>query len=345
LAIKRVLKAIDEIKKGNMVIMLDDEDRENEGDLVYASTFSTPQMVNFMATKARGLICVATSKNIAEQLQLYPMVKNNNSNHETAFTVSVDAKNAKTGISAKERDMAIKILANNLSKSDDLVRPGHIFPLIAKDGGVLERTGHTEGGVDLCKLAGLSPSAVICEVINDDGDMARYDDLIIFAKKYNLHIVYVADLVKYRMQNESLVNIVKNIKNSFLLEHKTTKIEFEDHNKNIHIVYQFGKLSETMAVKFHIIGKDIEFIEDSSRFDSFLKSVDYLSKNSGILLFLDTNNTNNKTVNAQTNIGIGALILNKLGIKEIELLTLSTKRHEFIGIKGFSLKIIKEIQI
>jgi len=241
--------------------------------------------------------------------------------------------------------MAIKILANNLSKSDDLVRPGHIFPLIAKDGGVLERTGHTEGGVDLCKLAGLSPSAVICEVINDDGDMARYDDLIIFAKKHNLHIVYVADLVKYRMQNESLVNIVKNIKNSFLLEHKTTKIEFEDHNKNIHIVYQFGKLSETMAVKFHIIGRDIEFIEDSSRFDSFLKSVDYLSKNSGILLFLDTNNTNNKTVNAQTNIGIGALILNKLGIKEIELLTLSTKRHEFIGIKGFSLKIIKEIQI
>ena len=166
-----------------------------------------------------------------------------------------------------------------------------------------------------------------------------------FAKKHNLHIVYVADLVKYRMQNESLVNIVKNIKNSFLLEHKTTKIEFEDHNKNIHIVYQFGKLSETMAVKFHIIGRDIEFIEDSSRFDSFLKSVDYLSKNSGILLFLDTNNTNNKTVNAQTNIGIGALILNKLGIKEIELLTLSTKRHEFIGIKGFSLKIIKEIQI
>ena len=181
-ALKRVEIAINEIKKGRMVIMMDDEDRENEGDLVYAATFSTPQMVNFMAKEARGLICTPITKAIAKKLHLVPMVTNNISNHETAFTVSIDSASADTGISSAERNDCISKLANPLSSSDDFVRPGHIFPLIAKDGGVLVRTGHTEGSVDICKLAGLAPVGVICEIIKDDGTMARHDDLEIFAK-------------------------------------------------------------------------------------------------------------------------------------------------------------------
>ena len=191
----RVLRAIEDIKKGKMVIMVDDEDRENEGDLVYASVFSTPEHVNFMATKARGLICVAISKEIATRLELNPMVSSNTSMYETAFTVSVDATEAKTGISAAERDLTIKILANPISHKTDLVKPGHIFPLIAKDGGSLVRTGHTEGSVDLCRLSGLNESAVICEIIKDDGTMARRDDLDIFEKEHDLNIVYISDIV------------------------------------------------------------------------------------------------------------------------------------------------------
>jgi len=165
-AIKRVEKAIEEIKRGRMVIMMDDEDRENEGDLVYAATFSTPDMVNFMAKEARGLICTPVTKEIATKLDLLPMVTNNVSNHETAFTVSIDSANATTGISAAERDDCISKLASPQTVASDFVRPGHIFPLIAKDGGVLVRTGHTEGSVDLCKLAGLAPAGVICEIIS-----------------------------------------------------------------------------------------------------------------------------------------------------------------------------------
>ena len=206
--IDRVLRAIEDIKKGKMVIMVDDEDRENEGDLVYASVFSTPEHVNFMATKARGLICVAISKEIATRLELNPMVSSNTSMHETAFTVSVDAADAKTGISASERDMAIRILANPISHKTDLVKPGHIFPLIAKDGGTLVRTGHTEGSVDLCRLSGLNESSVICEIIKDDGTMARRDDLDIFAKEHDLNIIYISDLVEYRLANEILVTQV-----------------------------------------------------------------------------------------------------------------------------------------
>ncbi len=202
--IERVKKAIDEIKKGRMVIMMDDEDRENEGDLVYAGTFTTPEMVNFMAKEARGLICAPVTSEIAERLNLSPMVSLNNSMHETAFTISVDSADATTGISAQERSDCIAKLSSPISRAEDFVRPGHIFPLIAKDGGVLVRTGHTEGSIDLCKLAGLLPVAVICEIIKDDGTMARRDDLKEFSKKHNIPIVYISDIVEYRLSNEKL---------------------------------------------------------------------------------------------------------------------------------------------
>ena len=201
-AINRVNQAIEDIKQGKMVVMVDDEDRENEGDLVYAATFSTDKKVNFMASFAKGLICVAISKQIASRLHLEPMVKKNDSSYETAFTVSVDAKTSKTGISAAERDITIKILADQTSKPSQLVRPGHIFPLIAKKGGVLARIGHTEGSVDLCHLAGLAESAVICEIMKEDGTMARRPDLDIFCTKYGLNIVFISDIIEYRMMTD-----------------------------------------------------------------------------------------------------------------------------------------------
>ena len=239
-AIQRVQEAIKEIQKGNMVIMLDDEDRENEGDLVYAAPLSSAEKVNFMATHAKGLICVSVTKETANRLQLNPMVSSNTSSYETAFTVSVDAADASTGISAKERDDTIKILANPISNPVELVRPGHIFPLIAKDGGVLVRTGHTEGSVDLCKLAGLNGEAVICEIMKEDGTMARRDDLDIFAQKYDLKQIYISDLVEYRLSHEKLVEEISST-NSKFFSSNVIKKEFKDHLGNVHTAIIFGE--------------------------------------------------------------------------------------------------------
>jgi 3,4-dihydroxy 2-butanone 4-phosphate synthase/GTP cyclohydrolase II len=263
MSIQRVLTAIEEIKKGNMVIMLDDEDRENEGDLVYASALSTPDKVNFMASYAKGLICTTIDNKIASRLKLTPMVNSNNSNHETAFTISVDAASATTGISTKERDDTIKIIANPISKSKELVAPGHIFPLIAKDGGVLERTGHTEGSFDLCTLAGISGGAVICEIMKDDGTMARRDDLDIFAKKHNMHMVFISDLVEYRLANESLINLESNEKIEFFGV-ELEKFIFKDHLNLKHTVIKFGDIKSTTNIKFHSPMKDLELLLDQN---------------------------------------------------------------------------------
>ena len=286
-ALKRVEVAISEIKKGRMVIMMDDEDRENEGDLVYAATHSTPDMVNFMAKEARGLICTPLQKELAKKLDLIPMVSNNISNHETAFTVSIDSTTATTGISAIERDDCISKLANPLTKADDFVRPGHIFPLIAKQGGVLVRTGHTEGSVDLCKLAGLAPVGVICEIIKDDGTMARHDDLEIFSKKHNMPIVYISDLVEYRLANEKLIKRISE-EEIEVLNTKVTQISYKDHLGRIHKVIKFYKTHETENVKFHNIGLDIDLILNQKRFDSLISSLEYLKLNGGVCIFMDT---------------------------------------------------------
>jgi len=339
-AIKRVEKAIDEIKKGKMVIMMDDENRENEGDLVYAATFSTPELVNFMAKEARGLICTPITKEMAGKLNLMPMVDNNVSNHETAFTVSIDSSNAQTGISAVERDDCISKLANPLTVADDFVRPGHIFPLIAKDGGVLVRTGHTEGSVDLCKLAGLAPTAVICEIINDDGKMARRDDLEVFAKVHDMSIVYISDIVEYRLANEKLVKRI-GVEEEAFRGVKVEKILYEDHLKRTHTVIQFYKSHERANVKFHNIGTDIDLILDDKRYNALNHAIEYLKKNGGVLIFLDT-----KTISHEQakEFGVGAQILKDLGIRNINLLT-SNKETEFIGLAGFGLDVVEKIEV
>jgi 3,4-dihydroxy 2-butanone 4-phosphate synthase/GTP cyclohydrolase II len=339
-AIKRVERAIEEIKKGRMVIMMDDEDRENEGDLVYAATFSTPEMVNFMAKEARGLICTPISREIAERLDLVPMVSRNDSMHETAFTVSIDAATAKTGISAAERSECISLLASPLSRSDDFVRPGHIFPLIAKDGGVLVRTGHTEGSVDLCKLAGLVPAAVICEIIKDDGTMARRDDLREFSRKHAMPIVYISDIVEYRLANEKLV---KRLDEEEIEFHgvKVQKIRYEDHLGRIHTVIQFYRIHESENVRFHNIGSDIDLLLDEKRYNAMRQSIDYLRQNGGLLIFLDS-----KTISKEQakEIGVGAQILQDLGVKSIRLLTTNLET-EFVGLGGFGLDVIEKIDI
>ena len=337
-AIDRVKQAIQDMKQGKMIVMCDDEDRENEGDLVYPATFSTPEKVNFMASEAKGLICVSVSKEIADRLKLVPMVLDNDSQHETAFTVSVDARLCTTGISAGERDMTIKILADCVSSENELVRPGHIFPLIAKKGGSLVRTGHTEGSIDICRLAGLAESAVICEIMKEDGSMARRDDLDIFCEKHDLNIVYISDIVEYRMQHESLVREIAESTTKFL-GIDARRIDMVDHEDNHHIVYTFGEIQKKSAVKFHNIMPDIELFTNTEKFNGMVNAVDYLKKNGGVLIFLDDKNLPKKEVKE---FGIGAQILKKLGVEEIHLLT-SSKGKEFVGLSGFGLNIAEEL--
>ncbi len=335
---ERVLKAIEEIKKGKMVIMIDDEDRENEGDLVYAAAFSTPQHVNFMATHARGLICVALSREIANRLELNPMVSSNTSSYETAFTVSVDAKTAATGISAKERDDTIKILANPISKADELVKPGHIFPLIAKEGGTLVRTGHTEGSVDLCRLAGLSEAGVICEIIKDDGEMARRDDLDIFAKEHSLHTVFISDIVEYRLANERLVKEI-DVQEIEFFDVKVTQHTFEDHDGIEHTAILFYSAGEIANVRVHNVMPDRELLLNQEKYNNLIRSIEYLKKNSGVLLFI--NKTNHQDNAAMKEFGIGAQIIKSFGISKMNLIT-SLKPTDFVGLSGFGLE-VKEV--
>ncbi|XOB60675.1 bifunctional 3,4-dihydroxy-2-butanone 4-phosphate synthase/GTP cyclohydrolase II [Campylobacterota bacterium DY0563] len=339
-AIQRVKEAIEEIQKGNMVIMLDDEDRENEGDLVYAAPLSSPEKVNFMATHAKGLICVSVTKETANRLELNPMVASNTSSYETAFTVSVDAADAATGISAGERDDTIKILANPISQAEKLVRPGHIFPLIAKDGGVLVRTGHTEGSVDLCKLAGLNGEAVICEIMKENGTMARRDDLDIFADKHGLKQIYISDLVEYRLSHEKLVEEVSSIETNFF-NTEVIKREFKDHLGQTHTAIQFGDLKDLTHVKFHTIIPDIELFLNDEKLHSMLKTINFLQAKNGLLVFLNDDTAHKES---QKDYGIGAQILNCLDVKKIKLMT-SGGKHSFVGLNGFGLEIVEEIQI
>jgi len=334
-AINRVKQAIEDIKQGKIIIMIDDEDRENEGDLVYAGVFSTPEKVNFLASKGKGLICVSLTKDIAKRLNLTPMVPQNEESFSTAFTISVDAKECKTGISAFERDLTIKKLSSPTSTSDDFVRPGHIFPLVAKEGGVLVRTGHTEGSVDICKLAGVYPSAVICEIMNEDGTMARRDDLKKFAKMHNLNIVYISDIVEYRMQFESLIEKIEE-KTIILDDVKFKKITFKDHLGHIHYVIA-NNPKETSNVKFYKVTKNVDFLLNDELLKEYKKVLDYIKFNNGVIVFIDSNAKDNKEF------GIGAQILKSLGIKNLNLI--SKHKSELNALKGFGININKYVDV
>lgn len=335
---ERVKEAIEAFKRGEMIIVMDDEDRENEGDLVYAGIFSTPEKVNFMATEARGLICVSITQEIATQLDLAPMVVHNDSNHHTAFTVSIDAKEASTGISAYERDMTISLICNPNSKSSDFVRPGHIFPLVAKKGGVLVRTGHTEASVDLCKLSGLAPVAVICEIMKSDGSMARRGDrfLFDFAQKHHLKMLYVSDLVQYRLYHENLVSKVEEV-DATLCAVKAKKIIFEDHLQKVYEVFAFeGNGKNPPLVRFHHQRKDTELFGDLKSYQYFQNSLELISRDGGYLIILPGKEEEEKTF------GIGAQILKLLGVSEFNLLSVK-KDQDYGALSGFGVRIAQVI--
>ena len=207
-----IQEAIEDFKQGKMVIVVDDEDRENEGDLIIAAEKATPQAINFMVTNARGLVCMPIIGERLDELEITQMVAHNTDNHETAFTVSVDHHSTGTGISAHERAKTVEAILDPQAKPADFRRPGHIFPLRYKEGGVLRRAGHTEASVDLAKLAGLYPAGVICEIMNDDGTMARVPELLEFAAHHNLKIITIADLIQYRRQHEKLVQRAAEVK-------------------------------------------------------------------------------------------------------------------------------------
>jgi 3,4-dihydroxy 2-butanone 4-phosphate synthase/GTP cyclohydrolase II len=225
-----------------------------------------------------------------------------------------------------------------LGKAEDLVRPGHIFPLIAKNGGVLIRTGHTEGSVDLCRLAGLRESAVICEIMKDNGEMARRDDLMKFAEKHNLKIVYISDIVEYRLQNEKLIKLI-SFEKIDMLESQADKYIFQDHLNREHIAIRFYQPRKTANVRFHHIGSDVDLITNSKKYQMLMKSTNYLIKNSGVLIFLNSSENSGENIKE---FGIGAQILKELGISEIKLIQESKREIEFVGIQGFGLN-LKEV--
>ena len=246
-------EALEDLKKGKIIIVTDDEDRENEGDLICAAEFATTENINFMATYAKGLICMPMSKEITEKLSLNQMVQKNTDNHETAFTVSIDHIETTTGISAIERSItALKVVDDN-SKPEDFRRPGHMFPLLSKDGGVLTRKGHTEATVDLMKLAGLKECGLCCEIMKDNGDMMRRDDLIEFSKKHNLKIITVADLIFYRKKNEDLMELYASAKMPTRYGDFTIFTFVNKITKNHHIVLTKGDIEngEDILCRIH----------------------------------------------------------------------------------------------
>ncbi|KAA6225016.1 MULTISPECIES: bifunctional 3,4-dihydroxy-2-butanone 4-phosphate synthase/GTP cyclohydrolase II [unclassified Campylobacter] len=328
-----VEQAIKDLQDGKMLVMVDAEDRENEGDLIFAAQYSTKEKINFTIKEARGVLCVALHENLAKHFDLPLMVNKNTSNHETAFTITVDSKDATTGVSAYERDMTIKIFTDENASSSDFVRPGHINPLIAKKGGVLERTGHTEGGVDLCNLAGLKQACVICEIVKDDGDMARRIDLENFCQKHNLNMIAVSDIIEYRLKNESLIKLVEQTP-SILAGFRAEKFSFKDHNGITHIAFCFGEIKKEENVKFHISGSDFELLT-SDKFSNLLKQIEFLSKNGGIIIFMQGEKSN---ATHFKNYGIGAQILRYFNIEEIKLLSKHCDK-DFIALKGFGLDI------
>ena len=344
---------IEDVKKGKMVIILDDESRENEGDLICAADLVTPEIINFMASKGRGLICLPMSTNLCDKYDLQMMTSNNKAANRTAFTVSIEAaEGITTGISAADRAYTIRTAVNKDSKASDIVQPGHIFPLKAMEGGVLSRAGHTEAACDLAKLAGLQSAGVICEIMNDDGTMARRDDLIKFGKDNNIKVGTIADLIDYRLSSDSTVEAIheKDVSNEF---GDFKLIVWRDIiNDEYHFSLSKGNLqsieSPLVRVQTHSILQDTLGIEDLGKNWSIRKSLERISKEeAGLFVLINhrdaksywLNKLEDKEVEPKANrrvIGVGSQILRALDLKKISVLGTPTKYN---AVSGFNIEI------
>ena len=340
---------IKEAKKGNIFILVDNKNRENEGDLVIPASKANSKSINFMAKHGRGLICLALTKKQVDKLSLPLMSSVNKARMQTAFTVSIEArKGISTGISAFDRAKTIKVAINNQSKKNDIVSPGHVFPLVSRDGGVLERAGHTEASVDISKLANLNPSAVICEVMNEDGRMARFDDLLKFAAKHNLKIASIEDLISYRLKNEKLILNTSNkqikIRKFGLFNLNIFKNKLDGSN---HYAITKGKFNLSKTARVRVIATNIPQNLGKLNNAVFIKSIRYLSKFNNFALILiknkNPNRINGKTIKSSNILryyGIGAQIIKDLKIRNMILVSRSKKK--IIGLDGYGIKITKQ---
>ena len=344
---------IQDIKEGKMVIILDDESRENEGDLVCAADLITPEIINFMASKGKGLICLPMSKELIDKFDLKMMTNKNKAANRTAFTVSIEAaEGITTGISAADRSHTIKTAVNKNSKPSDIVQPGHIFPLKAMEGGVLSRAGHTEAACDLAKLAGYQSAGVICEIMNDDGTMARRDDLIKFGEKYNIKVGTIADLIDYRLSLDSTIEAIseKQVVNEF---GEFKLIVWRDILKDeYHFSLSKGDLSKVdsplVRVQTQSILQDTLGIEELGKNWSIRRSIERISKeDAGLFVLINhrdaksywLNKLKDKEVEPKRNrrvIGIGSQICRALNLKKITVLGTPTKYN---AVSGFNIEI------
>ena len=375
MGISTIKEAIVDIKSGKMVILVDDEDRENEGDLCMAAEFVTPESINFMARYGRGLVCLSLSEELADKLNLHPMVVDNRSCFGTAFTVSVEAKRGvTTGISAADRATTIKTAVADDATPDDIVSPGHVFPIRARKGGVLVRTGQTEGSVDLARLARLKPAGVICEIMKDDGTMARMPDLEIFAKEHDLKIATISDLIQYRMQHESLIRraAAAMIPTLFGGQFKIVVYENDvDDMKHVALVKGDIGPEDEVLVRVHseCLTGDVfgsERCDCGHQLHRAMEMVNEVGK--GIIVYMhqegrgiglvnkikayELQERGKDTVEANISLGfkadlrdygIGAQILADLGVKKMKLMTNNPKK--IVGLEGYGLTVTERVPI
>lgn len=361
-----VLASIEEIiaeaRNGRMYILVDDEDRENEGDLIIPGQMATPDAVNFMATYGRGLICLALTSDRCDALGLQPMVSNNRSRNETAFTVSIEAREGiETGISAADRARTVSVAIDAATKSDALVSPGHVFPLRAKNGGVLVRAGHTEAAVDISRLAGLNPSGVICEIMRDDGKMARLDDLVVFARKHDLKIATIRDLIAYRRRHDRMIE--KRSESMFTSRwggEWTAQSYYSKATGEETMALVKGRIdpSSQTLVRMHALSffEDV-FGEESDRSRILSRSMELIEEQgAGVVVVINrqTPGWMSRMIDARSqsqegkpvemeelrDYGVGAQILAELGVQDMVLLT--NTHHSLIALSGYGLNIVGE---